>query len=140
MVRRLVEQQRLRVAEERLREQHADLLAALEFGHLALVQVVRNVETLQQDGGVALGRVAVLFADDALELAEAHAVVVGQVGLGVEDLALLERLPQPLVAHDDRVDHAELVEGELVLPQHAELRRAGRRCPSAAAARRSAAS
>ena len=45
------------------------------------------------------------------------------VGLGVEPLALLERAPQALVAHDDRVDDAELVEGELVLAQDAQLRR-----------------
>jgi hypothetical protein len=56
------------------------------------VQRVRDVEPLQQDRGVALGRVAVLLADDALELAEAHAVGVGHVGLRVERVALLERV------------------------------------------------
>ena len=34
------------------------------------------------------------------------------------------RRPQPLVAHDDGVDHAIGVEGELVLAQDAELARA----------------
>ena len=123
VVRRLVEQQRRRMAEQRLRQQHAHLLAALQFGHLALVQRFGDVEALQQHGGVALGRVAVFLADDALQFAEAHAVVVGQVGLAVEDLALLERAPEPLVAHDHGIDHAERVERELVLPQHAELLR-----------------
>ena len=37
------------------------------------------------------------------------------------------------VAHDHRVDDAEVVEGELVLPQHAELLGPRRPCPSAAA-------
>ncbi len=59
------------VAEEGLGEEHADLLAALELGHLALVELVGDVEALEQDGGVGLGLVAVLFADDAFELAEA---------------------------------------------------------------------
>ena len=35
-------------------------------------------------GGVALRRVAVLLADDAFELAQAHAVLVRHVGLVVE--------------------------------------------------------
>ena len=109
------------MAEQRLREQHADLLAALQLRHVALVQLVRNVETLQQNRGVALGRVAVFFADDALELAEAHAVGVGERGLGVQHLARLQRLPQPRVAHDHGVDHAECVERELILTQDAEL-------------------
>ena len=85
------------------------------------MQLVRNVEALEQDRGVGLGGVAVFLADDALQLAQPHAVLVGHVGLGVEELALLERAPQPRVAHDHRVDHAVGVEGELVLPQDAEL-------------------
>ena len=40
VVGRLVQQQRRRVAEQRLREQHAHLLAALQFAHLPLVQLV----------------------------------------------------------------------------------------------------
>ena len=121
VVGRLVQQQRLGPAEQRLGEQDADLLAALQLRHLALVQLFRNVEPLQQDRRIALRAVAVLVADDALQLAEAHAVLVGHRRLGVEQLALLERVPQPGVAHDDRVDDAEGVERELVLTEHAEL-------------------
>ena len=103
MVRRLVEQQRLRMAEQRLRQQDADFLAALQLRHRPIVQVVGDVEALQQNRRVALRRVAVLLADDALELAEAHAVLVGHDRrLRVELLALLERRPQPAVAHDRR--------------------------------------
>ena len=82
---------------------------------------LRNVEPLQQNRGVALGRVAVFVADDAFELAEAHAVRVGQRRLGVQPLAFFERLPEPVVAHDHGVDHANAIERELVLSQHAEL-------------------
>ena len=105
------------------------------------MQLVRDVEALQQDRRVALGGVAVLFADDALELAEAHAVLVGHVGLRVEHA----RAPAS-AAHSrslpmiDGVDDAELVEGELILAQDAELVRPRRPCPSGAAARRSGAS
>ena len=113
-------------AEQRLRQQHADLLAALQLAHAALVQRVFDAQAVEQHGGVGLGGVAALFADDAFEFAEAHAVVVGQlvVRLGVEVVALRERLPQRRVAHDHGVDDAEVVEGELVLAQNAELLRA----------------
>jgi hypothetical protein len=40
--------------------------------------VFGNVEAVEQDGGVGFGGVAVLVADDAFELAQAHAVGVGQ--------------------------------------------------------------
>ncbi len=71
VVRGLVEEERLGVAEERLREEDADLLAALELGHLALVEFVGDVEALQEDCGVGFGLVAVFVADDAFEFAEA---------------------------------------------------------------------
>ncbi len=46
------------------------------------------------------------------------------MGLGVERIALFERFPQRAVAHDDGVDHAKLIERELVLPQNAHFFRA----------------
>ncbi len=119
----LVEQQGLRMAEQGLRQQHADFLSALQFAHFAGVQFVGDVETLQQNCGIAFGCVAVFFADDAFEFAELHAVFVGHVVLGVDGVAFLDGGPQALVAHDDGVDHAEGVEGELVLAQDAELAR-----------------
>ena len=66
----LVQQQGLGLPEERLAQQHADLLPALQLAHLAVVQLVGDVEPLQQDGGVGLRLVAVLVADDAFELAQ----------------------------------------------------------------------
>ncbi len=121
MVGWLVEQQRLWMSEERLCQQHAHFLTALDLRHLPRVQVVRDVEPLQQNRGVAFRRVPVFLADDAFELAEAHAVGLGHLGLGVEELPFFERAPQALVPHDDRVDHAELIEGELVLAEDAKL-------------------
>ena len=119
----LVEQERGGRSEERLRQQHPHLLAALQLGHLALVQFVGDVEALQQHGGIALGGVAVLLADDPFELAQPHAVLVRHVGLLIEPVALDHRLPQAGVAHDHGVDDAMRVELELVLAQDAELRR-----------------
>ncbi len=127
MVGRLVEQERLGMSEERLRQQHAHLLAALQLAHRPLVKLVGDVEPLQQNRRIALRGVAVLVADDALELAEAHAVLVGHRGLRIKHFALLERLPQAAVAHDDRVDDAEAIEGEMILAQHAELGRSDHR-------------
>ena len=113
------------MAEQRLRQQHADLLAALQLAHRPLVQRVGDVEPLQQHGGVAFGRVAVLVADDAFELAEAHAVLVGQRrpsrrARSRSSSALHSRaLPMITVSMARNA-----VEGELVLPQHADLCRA----------------
>ena len=72
VVRRLIEQQRLGLAVEGLRQEHPDFLSALQLGHRPVVERIWDVEPLQQHGGGAVRRVAVLLADDAFELAEAH--------------------------------------------------------------------
>ena len=115
-----------RMAEEGLGEEHADFLAALQFAHFALVEViVGNVQALEQDGGVAFGGVAVFIGDDAFEFAEAHAVFVGHLGLVHRGRSRSAKSSSRavLVAHDDGVDDAELVEGELVLAEDAEFSR-----------------
>ncbi len=120
MIGRLVEQQGLGLAEERLRQEHAHLLSALQPGHRAFVDVIRNVEPLEQHGRVALGRVTVFFADDAFELAETHAVVVCELRLGIERIALRQGVPEPLIPHDDGVDDTGLIERVLILPHHTQ--------------------
>ena len=75
---------RFRSAEERLREQHAHFLAALQFAHFALDAGLGNVQAVEQNGGVAFGGVAVVLGDDAFQFAEPHAVFIGHVGLGVD--------------------------------------------------------
>ena len=69
----------------------------------------------------ALRGVAVFVADHAFEFAEPHAVCVGELGLLVDAIALVECGPERLVAHDDGVDDAKGVEGKLVLAEDAEF-------------------
>ena len=93
----LVQEQGLGVAKEGLGQQHANLLPALQLAHVALVERLGQVQAVQQHGGVALGGVAVLVAYDAFELAQAHAVFVGQLGLLVDAVALFHGGPQGLL-------------------------------------------
>ena len=122
----LVEQQRRGIAEQGLRQEDANFLAALQLAHLALVQSRFDAQAVEQDRGVRLRGVTAFVADNSFEFAKAHAILVGQlfVWLGIKHVALLERLPQRGIAHDDRVDDAKLVEGELVLAQNTQLLRA----------------
>ena len=81
---------------QRLRQQHADFLSALQLAHFPFVQRFFDAQPIQQNGGVGFGGVAAFFADDAFQLAQAHAVGVGEfiVRLGVENFAFLQRFPQ----------------------------------------------
>src|SRR6267142_2115670 len=127
VVRGLVEQERCGVSKKRLREKDTNFLAALEFAHLAFVEFGRDVEAVEENGGIGFGGVATFFTDDAFEFTEAHAIGVGElfVGLGVEGVAFLEGSPEDRVAHDDDVQDAVVVKGELILAQDSETLGAG---------------
>jgi hypothetical protein len=75
----LVEQQHVGPREERLRQQHPELVAARERAHRVEVAVGGDAEALEQLGRAGLGGVAVLLRDDALQLGEAHAHLVGHL-------------------------------------------------------------
>ncbi len=109
-----------------MRQQHADLLPALQFAHFASVQRVFNSQSVEQHCGVRFRGVTALFANDAFELTKAHAIGVRQllVRLGVQRIALFERLPERAIAHDDGIDDSVLVKSKLVLAQDAHLLRA----------------
>ena len=89
------------------------------------MQFFGNVQALEQSGGIGFGGVAAVISDDSFQFAQTHAVLVGQVGLRVEDFALLQRVPQRRVPHDHRIQNAEGIERELILAQNADLLRPG---------------
>ena len=95
VVRRLVQQQRIRIAEQRLRQQDAHLPAALQFAHLPVVKVFGNIQAVQQDRGIDFGGIAAFIADDAFKFPEPHAVFIRQGArvFGVEDFAFLQGRP-----------------------------------------------
>ena len=66
VVGRLVEQQDVRIGEQRLRQQHAQLAARRDVAHRPLVQMRGDLDAEQQFAGARLGRVAVELGDLAL--------------------------------------------------------------------------
>ena len=89
----LVQKQRAGMSEERLGQQHANLFSALELSHFEFVFGFRQVEAIQQHGGVALRAVAVLLAHNAFQFAQPHAVCVGHFRLGIDAVTLFQRGP-----------------------------------------------
>jgi hypothetical protein len=77
-------------------------------------------QALEQLRGVRLGRVAVLLADDRLQLGEAVPVLLGDLGLGEDVLLLLHGLPEDGVPHQHHVEDAVALVAELVLAQDSE--------------------
>ena len=70
--------------------------------------------------GARLGVVAAVLGELRLQLRGAHVVVVARVRVGVDDVALVHRLPHLDVALHHDVEHALVLVGELVLVELAE--------------------
>ena len=75
-------------------------------------------EAAQQVGGVALGVPALHLREPLLQLPGPETVLLRKVGLGVQRLLLLHRLPQRLMPHQNRVEDRKPVIGEVVLLEH----------------------
>src|SRR5687768_5764667 len=80
IVRGLVKQQNVRVAEQGLRQQDAHFLSALQFAHFSNMKMFRDVEAIKQDRRIDLCGVTAFVSDDALNLPKSHAVLIRQSG------------------------------------------------------------
>ncbi|MCY1356831.1 hypothetical protein D9M69_432950 [compost metagenome] len=122
VVGRFVEEQHVRIGEQRLGQQHAQLPARGDGTHRAEMLVQRNAQAEQQLAGAGLGGIAVELGELHLQLGHGHAVFLAHLRQGVDAVALGLDAPQFLVAHDHGVDHREVFIGELVLAQLAQAR------------------
>ena len=120
VVGRLVEQQDVRVGEQRLRQQHAQLEAGRDRAHRPLVQLDRDAHAEQQFPGARLGGVTVVFGELRLQIGGAHVVFLAGIRVGIDRIALRHRRPHLGVAHHHHIQHAHVLKGELVLAQLAE--------------------
>ena len=118
VVRGLVEQDDVRLAEERLGEQDLDLEPRVHVCHERVVEGGVHAEALEYLAGVGLGLPAAELCELLLELGGADAVLVREVCLFVDGILLLAALIEPHVAHDDSVEHGVGVVHALVLLEH----------------------
>ena len=118
MVGRLVQQQDVRIAEKGLRQEHAHLLLGGELCHLHGVLILGNAQPVQQAGSLGFGIPAVHLRKLSLQLGSLHAVLIGEVRLGVKGILLVHDFHQTLVAHHDSAQHFKIIIGIVVLLEH----------------------
>ncbi len=115
VVGRFVQQQDIRIGEQRLCQQHAQLPAWSNGAHRAVVLVEWDADTEQQFAGARFRRVAVVFGVDVLQFGGAHIIVLGRLRVHVDGVLLDVGGPHLLMAHHDHIKHALVFVGELVL-------------------------
>ncbi len=116
----LVEQHDIGICEQRLRQQHAQLPARRDSRHRPGMLFQRNIQTQQQLTCTGLGAVAVQLGELDFQLRHLHAFCLAHLRQRIDAVALLLDGPQLFMPHDDGIQHAEFLEGELVLAQLAK--------------------
>ena len=116
---RLVQQDDGGMTEQRLRQQHLQLLTAVQAFHHIVVHFGGNADAVEQLRGFGFSVPATQFGKLALQLGGALAVLIAEVLLGIQGVLFLHDLIEALVAHDDRIHHGIGVVLEVVLLQHA---------------------
>ncbi len=115
MVGRLVEQQDIRISEQRLRQQHLHLLAAVQLRHQLIVQLRLNAQTIQQRSRVRFRLPAVQRGKITLQLARTNAVLLRKILLRIDGVLFLHNLVQPLISHNYGGKHLEGVVFKVIL-------------------------
>ena len=80
----------------------------------------RDFQPQQQFAGTRFGGITIVFGEFGFEFGGVHVVVVACLGVRVDRVALGHGLPHFFMAHQHDVEHAQVFERELVLPQLAQ--------------------
>ena len=115
VVRRLVEQQVIRFAEQGLRQQHAYFLFGIEVPHQLVMQVFLDSQSAEQVGCVAFGIPTVHFGEFFLEFPDLDTVFVREVRFCIQGVLFVHNCPQWLMAHQHCIQNGMFVKFEVVL-------------------------
>ena len=117
VVRRFVQEQNVRVAKQSLGEEHADLLAAIEFGHQVVVEFFGNAEALEEHGCVGVGFVTADFAKARFDFHGLHALFFGHFRERVKFVALLAKFVEFRETHHHGFEDSVVFVSKVVLLQ-----------------------
>ena len=115
VVGRLVQQDDLRLAKQRLRQQDLDLVLVRQGTHLLIQQVLIKAQTFEQLADLGFNLPAAKLGKLRFQRGGKLAVLVGEIFLIIEGVLLLHDLIQARVSLDDGVQHRKAVVGKVVL-------------------------
>ena len=112
---RLVQQEDVRFAKNRLGQQHADLVTVVKVPDQNVVAGHGNTQPTQELTRLSFGFPAVELAELSLQLRRTHPVRLVEARLRVQRIFLLHDRIQAPMPHQHGGQRIELVEGEVVL-------------------------
>ena len=111
----LVEQQYVRIREQRLCEQYPELPARGNLAHGSMVLTDRDTDALQEVTGARFCGISVHFREFDLKMGDKNALFVTHLRERVDAITLLRHGPKCFVTHHYHVQNAAFLVCELVL-------------------------
>ena len=118
VVRRLVEQQVVRFAEQGLGQHHAYLLLTAQFTHQRIVQILLNAQTAQQSCRITFCIITAHLRKFFFQFGYAQTILIREVLLAVKRIFLLHNVPQNRMAHEHSIQYGMFIILEVVLTQY----------------------
>ena len=118
VVRRLIQQQDVRITEQGLRQEDLHLFRSGKLLHKLVVKVFLDAHVGKQFGSVTVSRPAPHLPVLVLQFGGLHAIGLRSLGVHVDGVLLLLDGVEFLVPHLDGIQHGVLLEAEVVLAQH----------------------
>ena len=114
----LVQQNDVRLSEQRAGQQHLHLLALGQGAHQAIEHSVVQTQTLQELSGFGFGFPAIQLGKLRFQLCGTVAVLFGKVLFCIEGILFLEHFIQPGIALQNGLKNGKLLIGKVILLQN----------------------
>ena len=117
MVRRLVEQQNIRISKQCLCQQHLDLQGTRQILHQCIVILGRDTESVQQCRCVTFRIPAVHLGKFCLQLTGTDSIFIGKIFFHINRIFFFSDIIQSLVSHDNSIQNRIFVIFKMILLQ-----------------------
>ena len=115
---RLIQQQDIGVAKERLRQQYPHFDVGGNILHQLLVHAVVHTQFTEQGRRVAFGGIAAHLAKIVFQFTGLQAVGFGKIFFGINGIAFMHQFPQFTMPHEHGIQYRHFIKLELVLIQY----------------------
>ena len=119
VVGRLVQKQYVGIAEQRLRQQHANLALSVKLAHFHVVIFARNIQLVQKRFRLAFRFPTAEFRKLVFQLGGANAVLFRKFRVRVKSVFFVHDLDKPFMSEHDGAAHRFKIVFILVLRKHA---------------------
>ena len=115
---RLIEQQYIRITEERFCKEHLDLDGVLKIAHCHIMIFCIHAKSVKECCSICLGIPAIHFSKLCFELCSLLSILICEVFLRIDSILFLHDIIESLITHDNSIKNSVLIVLKVILLQN----------------------